>query len=174
MAVAGINITYMKIMKPGDMFEAHKKKIMKKTFGAGVRLSGVTPNPAKVTQNTSTPMMSAGKGYMPKSQLDAGGVPMKSKSKKVKNKSHKKSESAPVKSVYQKNWIAGAIKKPGALKAELGVKAGSKIPAGKLASATKKGGKEGKRARLAETLKSFHKNKKMCKVHKKSMCKKCS
>lgn len=60
----------------------------------------------------------------------------------------------------KKNWIAGAIKHPGALHRELGVKAGSKIPAGKLAAAAKKGGKEGKRARLAETLKGFHKGKK--------------
>lgn len=55
-----------------------------------------------------------------------------------------------------KNWIAGAIKKPGALHKELGVPQGKKIPAGKLAAAAKKGGKEGKRARLAETLKGFH------------------
>ncbi len=54
-----------------------------------------------------------------------------------------------------KNWIAGAIKKPGALRKELGVKAGEKIPAKKLAAAAKKLGKEGKRARLAETLKKM-------------------
>lgn len=51
---------------------------------------------------------------------------------------------------HGKNWIAGAIKKPGALHHELGVKSGHKIPAGKLVAAAKKGGKEGKRARLAE------------------------
>jgi len=56
-----------------------------------------------------------------------------------------------------KNWIAGAIKKPGALKKELGVKKGQKIPAKKLAAAAKKKGKEGQRARLAETLKGFKK-----------------
>ena len=54
-----------------------------------------------------------------------------------------------------KNWIAGAIKKPGALRKELGVKAGEKIPAKKLAAAAKKPGKEGQRARLAETLKKL-------------------
>jgi len=59
-----------------------------------------------------------------------------------------------------KNWIAGAIKKPGALKRELGVKKDQKIPAKKLAAAAKKPGVEGKRARLAETLKSFSKGKK--------------
>ena len=56
-----------------------------------------------------------------------------------------------------KNWIAGAIKKPGALKAELGVKKGEKIPAKKLAAAAKKPGKMGQRARLAETLKGMKK-----------------
>ena len=53
-------------------------------------------------------------------------------------------------------WIQKAIKKPGALHKELGVKAGNKIPAKKLLAAAKKGGKEGKRARLAETLKKMH------------------
>lgn len=57
----------------------------------------------------------------------------------------------------KKNWIAGAIKKPGALKKELGVKKGEKIPAKKLAAAAKKPGKLGRRARLAETLKGFKK-----------------
>jgi hypothetical protein len=56
-----------------------------------------------------------------------------------------------------KNWIAGAIKKPGALRKELGVKAGEKIPAAKLAAAAKKPGKTGQRARLAQTLKGFKK-----------------
>lgn len=56
----------------------------------------------------------------------------------------------------KKKWIQGAIKHPGALHKELGVAKGKKIPAKKLAAAAKKGGKEGKRARLAETLKGFH------------------
>jgi hypothetical protein len=55
------------------------------------------------------------------------------------------------------HWIAGAIKKPGALHRELGVPKGDKIPAKKLAAAAKKGGKEGQRARLAETLKGMKK-----------------
>ena len=54
-------------------------------------------------------------------------------------------------------WIQNAIKKPGALRAELGVKKGEKIPAKKLAAAAKKPGIEGKRARLAETLKGMRK-----------------
>jgi hypothetical protein len=56
-----------------------------------------------------------------------------------------------------KNWIAGAIKKPGSLRKELGVKEGKTIPAKKLAAAAKKPGKLGQRARLAETLKGFKK-----------------
>lgn len=55
-----------------------------------------------------------------------------------------------------KKWIQGAIKHPGALHKQLGVKAGKKIPAKKLAAAAKKGGKLGQRARLAETLKGMH------------------
>jgi hypothetical protein len=49
-------------------------------------------------------------------------------------------------------WIQKAIKKPGALRAQLGVKEGQTIPAKKLAAAAKKPGKLGQRARLAETL----------------------
>ena len=56
-----------------------------------------------------------------------------------------------------KKWIQGAIKKPGALRQELHVKKGEKIPAKKLSQAAKKGGKLGQRARLAETLKKMHK-----------------
>ena len=54
-------------------------------------------------------------------------------------------------------WIQGAIKHPGALHKELGVPEGHKIPEGKLKKAEHAGGKLGKRARLAETLKGFHK-----------------
>lgn len=53
------------------------------------------------------------------------------------------------------NWIKGAIKKPGALHKELGIPQGKKIPAKTLAAAAKKPGKEGQRARLAETLKKM-------------------
>ena len=55
--------------------------------------------------------------------------------------------------MYKKGgWIKDAIKKPGALREELGVKKGEKIPAKKLAKAAKAPGKLGQRARLAETL----------------------
>jgi len=54
-------------------------------------------------------------------------------------------------------WIQSAIKKPGALHKQLGVPAGEKIPAKKLAKAADKPGKLGQRARLAETLKGLRK-----------------
>lgn len=57
--------------------------------------------------------------------------------------------------IVAEKWIQKAISKPGALKKSLGVKAGEKIPAKKLAAAAKKPGVMGKRARLAQTLKSF-------------------
>jgi len=52
-------------------------------------------------------------------------------------------------------WIQSAIKKPGALRSALGVKAGKTIPAKKLAAAAKMPGKMGQRARLAQTLKKM-------------------
>lgn len=56
-----------------------------------------------------------------------------------------------------KKWIQKAIKHPGALHKELGVPEGKKIPAKKIKVAAKKPGVEGKRARLAETLKKMKK-----------------
>lgn len=54
-------------------------------------------------------------------------------------------------------WIQKAIKpeNKGSLRKSLGVKAGQKIPAKTLASAAKKPGLVGKRARLAETLRKM-------------------
>lgn len=57
----------------------------------------------------------------------------------------------------KKNWIQSAIKKPGQLHKDLGVPAGKKIPAGKIAEAAKKPGKVGQRARFAQTLKKMKK-----------------
>ena len=54
-------------------------------------------------------------------------------------------------------WIQKAIKKPGALRSAMGVKAGQKIPAKKLAAAAAKPGKMGQRARLAQTLRKLGK-----------------
>jgi len=55
----------------------------------------------------------------------------------------------------KKNWIADAISKPGSLRKQLHVPAGKNIPAKTLAKAATKPGVEGRRARLAETLKSM-------------------
>lgn len=57
--------------------------------------------------------------------------------------------------VKSKNWIAGAIKKPGSLHAALGIPVGRKIPSKVLMVAAHKPGLTGKRARLAKTLRSF-------------------
>ena len=54
------------------------------------------------------------------------------------------------------NWIAAATKNKGGLHRSLGVPMGKKIPASKIAAASK-GGKIGKQARLAQTLKGFRK-----------------
>ena len=56
-----------------------------------------------------------------------------------------------------KKWIQKAIKKPGALSKQLGVPEEENIPAEKLKTAAKAGGKLGKRARLAMTLKGLNK-----------------
>jgi hypothetical protein len=56
-------------------------------------------------------------------------------------------------------WIQNAKMKKGALHKELGIAEDKKIPKKTLAKAAEKGGKLGKRARLAETLGKLHKNK---------------
>lgn len=58
-----------------------------------------------------------------------------------------------------KNWISGAIRKPGALHRQLGVPKGKRIPDAKLRAAAKKPGKLGQRARLALTLRKLSKKK---------------
>jgi hypothetical protein len=58
-----------------------------------------------------------------------------------------------------KNFIKGAIKKPGALHSDLGVPQGKKIPPAKIAAAAKKPGKVGQRARFAQTLAGLRKSK---------------
>ena len=58
----------------------------------------------------------------------------------------------------QKLWIAGAIKKPGALRKSLHIAKGKTIPASKLKEAEhSKNPTTRKRAHLAETLKRMHK-----------------
>lgn len=55
----------------------------------------------------------------------------------------------------KKNWISGAIKHPGALHKELGVPKGKRIPDKMLDKAVKEGGKIGRQARLAKTLRGM-------------------
>jgi hypothetical protein len=62
-------------------------------------------------------------------------------------------EEAGLTSEGKKNWIQKAIKKPGALHKQLNVPTDEKIPTSKLNAA---GGKLGKRANLAKTLKGLH------------------
>lgn len=55
----------------------------------------------------------------------------------------------------EEKWIQKAIEKPGALHKQLDVPQGEKIPVEKLKAAAEKGGKLGKRARLAQTLRKL-------------------
>lgn len=55
----------------------------------------------------------------------------------------------------KKNWIAGAVKNKGGLHRALGVPEGKTIPAGKVVAAAHKGGKLGRMAKLAQTLKKL-------------------
>jgi hypothetical protein len=57
----------------------------------------------------------------------------------------------------KEHWIQGAVRHPGALHKELGVPEGKNIPESKLKKAEEKGGKMGKQAHLAETLKKLKK-----------------
>ena len=64
-----------------------------------------------------------------------------------------------------KHWIAGAIKRPGALHRRAartgGLTKKGKIKASWLAKWVKKKGRAGKQARLARTMKSFRKKRKI-------------
>jgi hypothetical protein len=73
---------------------------------------------------------------------------------KKESRSFEKSEASKPKG-SSKTFIKGAIKKPGALHAQMGVPMGMKIPAGRLAAAAKAPGKLGQRARFARTLKKM-------------------
>ena len=58
--------------------------------------------------------------------------------------------------VEKKKWIQKAIKKEGSLRKTMKTKEGKKIPVSKLKKAAEKGGKTGKRARLALTLRKLN------------------
>ena len=59
----------------------------------------------------------------------------------------------------KKKWIQNAIEKEGSLRKTMKTKEGKNIPVSKLEKAAKKGGKTGKRARLALTLRKLRKDK---------------
>lgn len=67
----------------------------------------------------------------------------------------RKDGTEPTKLFKKGGWIKDAIKKPGALKKQLGINPENPIPAKMLSKAAKAPGKLGKRARLAETLKGL-------------------
>ena len=66
-----------------------------------------------------------------------------------------------IEAAEKKKWIQKAIKKEGSLRKTLKVKKGETIPEKKLEAAAKKGGKTGKRARLAMTLRNINESKEM-------------
>lgn len=53
-------------------------------------------------------------------------------------------------------WVSKAVKKPGALHADLGVKQGEKIPVSKIEAAAHGSGKTAQRARFALAARKFH------------------
>lgn len=61
----------------------------------------------------------------------------------------------------KKFWIKDAIKKPGALRRDLGAKPGEPIPPADIKGAAKGAGKKARRAQLALTLAKLRAKKKM-------------
>jgi hypothetical protein len=79
-------------------------------------------------------------------------------SKMPKGKTIRRKDNPDEVTMYAKGgWIKDAIKKPGALRAQMGVKGDEKIPAKKLSKAAKAPGKLGQRARFAQTLAKMRK-----------------
>jgi hypothetical protein len=87
------------------------------------------------------------------------GAPLLNSSSALSYYSGGRSQTSKETDMASKKWIKGAVKKPGALRKELGVPEGKKIPAAKLAKAAKAGGKLGQRARFAQELKRFSRGK---------------
>jgi len=177
-----------KYKNPGDMYNAYKKKYrmpVGKSFAtksemATSKASGFKkPTMALFKESIfgkkkliPSSLKSSSKSFVPyygglggKMSNGAGWGGEKPTMKKKKMSKHEAKESKSYEAKEEKgmkkkkNWIAKAIKKPGALHKQLGVPMGKKIPASKIAKAVKKGGKLGKRASLAKTLKGFHKKK---------------
>lgn len=132
--------------KPG--YDQNGFPLKKKMQAGGVvksakRVGPVDPYGAwtKVQQDTLAAKKAPAPKLVKDKELDASAIERKQAGDVAKNG----------------KWIQKAIKKPGALRAQLGAKKGEPIPASKLAAAAKKGGKLGQRARLAQTLKKMKK-----------------
>lgn len=148
------------------------KKGKKKTFtdagtGRGTIKRPINPNQIEMrkSKNKSTGKQEVaeagarqGRDLANKKKSKSGASKQQVIAHKAKPK--KKMQDGAEPSYKKKNWIAGAIKRPGALHREMGVAQGKKIPQGKLAAAANRGGKLGQRARLAETLEGMHAKKK--------------
>lgn len=124
----------------------HKVKKMQAggiTSKPAKRVGPVSPNGAwtKVQERTIAGKKAAAPKLVKDKELDASPIERKQAGAMAKDG----------------KWIQKAIKKPGALRKQLGAKPGKPIPAAKLAAAAKKGGKLGQRARLAQTLKRMKK-----------------
>lgn len=92
--------------------------------------------------------------------MSSRGMGAISPSKMPKGKKTQRRDSTDFTQFAKGGWIQKAreaMGKPGALHAQMGVPQGQKIPAKALSKAAKAGGTLGKRARLAETFKSFKK-----------------
>ena len=89
--------------------------------------------------------------------ISSRGMGAMNPSKMGKPKKMKRNDDTDFTEYKKGGWVKGATKNKGALHREMGVPENEKIPAKKLAKATKAEGKLGKRARLAETLKGFKK-----------------
>lgn len=126
-------------------------KIKKAQKGVKIDSTSARKDSALVTTKKTT------KDALAKISKDFANKKLEELSLKIyKNKSSLKTGGTVEKAKGGK-WIQKAIKKPGALRAQLGAKPGEPIPAGKLAKAAKSKGKLGQRARLAQTLKRMKK-----------------
>jgi hypothetical protein len=115
-------------------------------FGASVKVQ--RGYPGKIRSAEGQGYTAVGKREPARTKFQKGGFPDLTGDNKVT-----KADILKGRGVFKKGgWIQEAIKKPGALREQLGVKKGETIPKAKLAAAAKKGGKLGQRARLAITL----------------------
>ena len=119
----------------GDVFAHHQTLIAKKTLRMPDAMVGVMGGPDKDESRRHLKKM----GWTEKQIHD-----------------HETAQFAESNVLSERNWIAKAIKRPGALHRKLGVPQDEKIPAEKINAAAKKGGALGKEARLAKTLKKLH------------------